>query len=214
MSMPVDRRVSGARARRGLPIRWSLLVASLLVLAAIVGLRKAEPSFSDKLAPFVLDGRMEQRVEARNFAVRVKRVKLAEAYLTQGGLFEDAPRQVDSDGIWMSALVEAEPLQEPGYISAWLRTRDGRDYPSAPEDRPRVPGTNFGRQELATGLLATGAYFFDVPPDRLEGAHLRFFWGLSHPGDMDHLIDIDLGIDAAALRRMRSEATPVLDLTP
>jgi hypothetical protein len=127
-----------------LPIRWSLVAASVLVLVAIVWLRRSEPSFADKLAPFVLDGRLEQRVEARNFAVKVKRIKLAEAYLTEGGEFDSTPRRVASDGIWMSALVEVEPLQEPGYISAWLRTADGREFLAAPHDRPKVKGVNLG----------------------------------------------------------------------
>jgi len=197
-----------------LPIRWSLVVASLLVLAVIVWLRRSEPGFADKLAPFVLEGRMEQRVEARNFAVYVKRIKLAEAYLTEGAGFGGKPRRVAGDGIWMSALVEVEPLQEPGYVSAWLRTADGRDYVGAPQDRPKVRGVNLGEQELATGLLASGAYFFDVPADALQGAHLRFFWGMSKPGDMDHIIDIDLQLDPEAVHKLRTEAVPMIDLTP
>lgn len=206
--------VKAATRPRRLPVRWSLVAAAVLVLAAIVGLRKAEPGFDEKLAPFVLQGRVEQRVEARNFAVRVKRLKLTGAYLTKAGLFDAAPRRVRADGVWLSALVEAEPLLEPGYISAWLRTPDGRDYLAAAEDRPKVDGINFGRQQLATGLTGTGAYFFDVPPEALQGAHLLFFWGLSKPGDMDHVIDIDLGLDAAAVRKLRAAAPPVIDLTP
>lgn len=202
------------RSVPAMPIRWSLVLASVLVLAAIVWLRRSEPSFADKLAPFVLEGRVEQRVEARNFAVRVKRIKLAEAYLTKGAVFDRTPRRVAGDGIWMSALVEVEPLQEPGYISAWLRTADGHQFIAAPRDRPRVDGLNLGEQQLASGLLASGAYFFDVPVEALQGAHLLFFWGLSNPGDMDHVVDIDLQLDAGAVRKLRAEALPVIDLTP
>lgn len=201
-------------APAGLPVRWSLLVASVLVLVAIVWLRRSEPSFADKLAPFVLEGRVEQRVEARNFAVRVKRIKLAQAYLTEGTGIDRAPRRVAGDGIWMSALVEVEPLQEPGYISAWLRTADGREFMAAPRDRPRVDGLNLGELQLASGLRASGAYFFDVPAEALQGAHLLFFWGMSDPGDMDHVIDIDLQLDPGAVRKLRAEALPVIDLTP
>lgn len=205
--------MNAVRAQR-LVIRWPLVIASVLVLAAIVWLRKSEPSFADKLAPFVLQGRAEERVQARNFAVRVKRLKLARAYLTEGGLFDDAPRRVDPDGVWLSVLVEAQPLQEPGYISARLRARDGREYMAAPDDRPKVRGTNFGQQKLATGLTGTGAYFFDVPEDALEGARLVFFWGLSDAGDLDHVIEIDPGLDAAAVRKLRAEAQPLLNLVP
>lgn len=197
-----------------LPIRWSLVVASVLVLVAIVWLRRSEPSFEEKLAPFMREGRLEQRVEARNFAVQVKRLKLAQAYLTEGPGFDRTPHRAAADGIWLSALVDVQPLQEPGFISAWLRTTDGREFIAAPNDRPKVDGLNFGEQQLATGLIASGAYFFDVPAEALQGAHLLFFWGLSQPGDMDHVIDIDLQLDPAAVRKLRAEAVPVIDLVP
>lgn len=194
--------------RRRLP----LLVAAVLVLAAVVWLRRAEPDYDAKVAPIVLPGAVGQRVQARNFAVEVKKAKLAHAYLTKAGLFDAAPRTVASDGIWMSLLVEAEPLDEPGFISAQLRTRDGLIYRASDHGRPELGGSNFNGQELLTGLRGTGAYFFDVPPDRLEGAHAQFYWGNVTPGQMDHLIDIDLGLDAAATRKLLAGAPPTLDL--
>ena len=60
-----------------LPIHWGLVAATVLVLAAIVWLRGHVPSFAEKLAPFVLPGVLDQRVEARNFTVKAKRLKLA-----------------------------------------------------------------------------------------------------------------------------------------
>jgi hypothetical protein len=199
---------------RHLPIRWGLLAASVLVLAAIVWLRGQEPSFEDKLAPFVLSGATGQRVEARNFAVRVKRLKLAQAYRTPGAGFDSAPVQAGADGVWLSVLVDVEPTREPGYVSAWLRAADGRTFLAASGDRPRVGNLNFANVQLATGLVGQGAYFFDLPEDALPGARLRFFWGLSKPGDMDHLVEIDPGLDAAAVRALREGAQPVIDLVP
>lgn len=199
---------------RHLPIRWGLLAASVVVLAAIVWLRRHEPGFDDKLAPFVLPGAMEQRVEARNFAVRVKRLKLAHAYRTRGAGFDSAPVQARADGVWLSALVEVEPTREPGFVSAWLRAADGRTFVAATGDRPRVGTLNFANVQLATGLVGTGGYFFDVPEDALPGARLLFFWGLSNPADMDHLVEIDPGLDAAAVRKLRDEAQAVIDLVP
>lgn len=199
---------------RHLPIRWRLVAASVLVLAAIVWLRRHEPGFDDKLAPFVLPGAAEQRVEARNFAVRVKRLKLARAYRTKGPGFDGAPVQARADGVWLSVLAEVEPTREPGFVSAWLRAADGCTFVAASGDRPRVGTLNFANVQLATGLVGTGAYFFDVPEDALPGARLLFFWGLSKPADMDHLVEIDPGLDAAAVRRLRDEAQPVIDLVP
>lgn len=197
---------------RRLPIRWSLVATSLLTLAAIVYLRKAEPDYEAKLAPLTLPGAIAQRVEARNFAIEVKRIRLARAYLVRGDYLHPQPRMLKPDGIWLSALTEAEALKEPGYIGAQLRTRDGLVYLASGSSRPKLPGSNFNGQELATGLRGTGGYFFDVPPDRLHGAHLQFYWGPLAPGPMDHLIDIDLGLDGPKTQRLLQEAKPVLDL--
>ncbi|MDH5835046.1 hypothetical protein [Luteimonas kalidii] len=199
---------------RHLPVRWGLLAASVAVIAAIVWLRGHAPSFDDKLAPFVLSGGVDQRVEARNFAVRVKRLKLARAYRTPGPGFDSGPVQARADGVWLSVLVDVEPTREPGYVSAWLRAADGRTFVAASGDRPRVGNLNFANVQLATGLVGQGAYFFDLPEDALADARLLFFWGLSKPGDMDHLVEIDPGLDVAAVRALREGAQPVIDLVP
>lgn len=205
---------AGAGSRRRLPVRWSLVIATVAVLAAIVLLRKAEPDYEQKIAPIPVQGRTGVRVVARNFAVTVKRVKLAHGYRVAPGPFETAPRILKPDGIWMSALMEVEALSAPGMVNAQLRTRDGLVYVASGPDRPDVDEFNLSQKQLATALPASGAYFFDVPPDRLEGAHLQFHWGAigGYPEGMDHLVDIDLGLDAAAARKLWAEARPVIDL--
>ena len=199
---------------RHLPVRWGLVIASVAVIAAIAWLRGHAPSFDDKLAPFVLPGAIGERVEARNFAVRAKRLKLAQAYRTPGPGFDSAPVEARADGLWLSVLVDVEPTQEPGYLSAWMRAADGRTFVAASGERPRVGNLNFANVQLATGLVGQGAYFFDVPADALVDARLLFFWGLSKPGDMDHLVEIDTGLDRRALQALRAQAQPVIDLVP
>lgn len=200
--------------RRHLPIRWSLVLATIAVLATIVALRKAEPSYEDKIAPIPVHGRVGERIVARNFAVTLKRAKLARAYQVAPKPPGRTPRIVRPDGIWMSALVEVEALAEPGAINAQLRTRDGLFYVASPSERPDIGGSNLRGRMLATGLPGTGGYFFDVAPDRLEGAHLQFFWnGLGGmPEGLDHIVDIDLGLDAAATRKLLADAKPLLVL--
>ena len=198
---------------RRLPIRWSLVLATLAVLAAIVALRRAEPDIDRKLAPIDVPARVGTRAVARNFSVLVKRVKLAHAYRVVPKLSWESPKQVVPDGIWMSALVEAEASAHEGAIGARLRTRDGLYYVASPSTRPDIGGVNLSGRHLVTGLPATGGYFFDVDPKRLEGAHLEFFWGgQRQPSARDHVIDVDLGLDAAAVRRMVDEASPMLEL--
>lgn len=203
-----------APTTRRLQLRWPLVLATIAVLVAIVALRKAEPSYDEKIAPILVPGRSGDRVVARNFAVTVQRVKLARAYQVAPALFQTAPRTVRPDGIWMSALMEVEALSEPGVVRAQLRTRDGLVYVASDSDRPDVKQFNLSQKQLVAALPATGAYFFDVPADRLEGAHLQFHWGgvSGHPEGMDDLVDVDLGLDAAATRKLLAEAKPVIDL--
>lgn len=201
------------RARR-LPVRWSLVVATLLVLGAIVFLRKAEPDYEARIAPITVPGKVGERITSRSFTVLVKRAKLAGAYRLAPGALDNAPRVVRPHGIWMSALAEVEGLQEPVSISARLRTRDGLLYVASPTSRPDIGGMGLQARRISPGLRVTGAWFFDVPRDRLEGAHLQFYAGGMGgiPTGMDHLVDVDLGLDAAAVKKLLAEAPPVLDL--
>lgn len=202
------------RSSRPLPARWSLVAATLLVLGAIVVLRKAEPDYDRRIAPIALPGRVGERIQARAFEVTLKRAKLAGAYQLAPAPLETAPRIVRPHGIWMSALVEIEGRFEPGVVTARLRTRDGRLYRASPYTRPDIGDFALEGKRIAPGLRVTGAYFFDVPRDRLQGARLQFYWNAvgGIPNGMDHLVDIDLGLDAAATRKLRAEAPPVLAL--
>lgn len=197
---------------RHLPIHWGLVAATLLSLALIVALRKHQPSFDEKTAPMQVSGTTGQPVKARNFSVKVNKVKLARAYLVDGRSAGEPGREVRADGIWLSALADVEASQSNGFISAQLRTRDGRLYRAAPSERPDLKGFNLADTYLVAGLPATGAYFFDVPAKRLEGASLQFYAGNGAPAQLDHLVDVDLGLDATKVKTMLAEAAPMLDL--
>ena len=200
--------MSAQRTRR---VRWRDAVLVLVALALIVVLREAEPSYDEKLAPIVVHGSAKlERVEARNFAVDVRGFKLARAYLVAGPYHDPKPKRVSTSGVWLSLVAEVEALQTPGYVSAFVRTRDGLKYRAG--DRPRHP-INLGGRSLAPALPEHGAWFVELPPDALEGAHLEVLWGASgSPGRVDHLVDIDLGIDAERARALLAEAPPLLDL--
>ncbi|MEO6102500.1 MAG: hypothetical protein ABIP44_02545 [Pseudoxanthomonas sp.] len=194
------------------PVRWRLVVATLCALGLIVFLRKHQPSYEEKIAPLPVTGTIGVATKARNFEVKVKRLKMARAYRVDGRYSDDPSQVVRADGIWLSALLEATATREPGFVSAQLRTRDGRLYASSGGDRPKLEGVNLAGTSLATGITASGAYFFDVPEARLEGATLQFYWGLGAPGGLDHLLDIDLQLDAQTLSRLRDQAVPELDM--
>jgi len=198
---------------RARPVRWGLVAATLLSLALIVALRARQPSFDEKTAPMPVAGTIGQPVQARTFSIKVKRVKLAHAYRVDGRSRGDPPREVAADGVWLSALVEAERSRSSGYVGAQLRTRDGRRFRAAPNGRPDLKGFNLTDTYLATGLPAGGAYFFDVPAEALDGATLQFFDGNGAPAQLDHLVDVDVGLDAPNVESLLAEAAPVLDLT-
>ena len=194
--------------------RWANAALIVLALVAIVALRKSEPGYAEKVAPVRVPGVRDQRVAGRNFAVKIGNVKVAHAYLTQGAFSSSEPATVRSSGVWLSVLAEVEALQKPGYVSAQLRTRDGLIYPAAGDSRPKVPGIQLTDRPLAVGLPEKGAYFFEVPPDRLEGLRLQLFWGGLTPPNLDTLLDIDLGIDAARSQELLAKAPAELNLRP
>lgn len=191
--------------------RWQDLVLVVAALTAIVALRNAEPNYTERLLPIMVHGKVGQRVEARNFAVSVKRAKLARAYLVDGRGSDAPPRRVETSGVWMSVLAEVEALQAPGLVGARILTRDGLVY-QGNSDRPPVV-VNFTSLRLEPGLPMTGAWFFELPEDQVEGARLQVFWGSYEGlGGIDHMLDIDLGIDAADTRTLLAEAPDPLDL--
>ncbi|VXB59134.1 conserved hypothetical protein [Luteimonas sp. 9C] len=195
-----------------MPVRWGLIAAALVSLILITGLRRQAPSMDDRTAPMRLDGAAGHTVEARNFSVKVGKLKLAQAYLLDPRTSDGPPRTLKADGIWMSALVDVEVTQASGFVGAQLRARDGRVYRAAPAGRPDLGGFNLTDMYLVTGLPASGAYFFDVPVAALEGAHLQFYSGNGAPAQLDHLVDIDLRLDAAQVAALRDAAAPTLDL--
>jgi len=120
---------------RAMRVRWGLVVATLLSLAVIVALRKHAPSLEEKTAPMRITGAAGQTLQARNFSIKVGKLKLVHAYLLDPRTSDGPPRALEADGIWMSALAEVTVTQASGYVSAQLRTRDGRVYRAAPSAR-------------------------------------------------------------------------------
>lgn len=205
-----------ARPERSLPIRWPLLVATLICAVVILWIRNHTPDLEEKSRPYVHSGERGQKVVARNFAAEVKTTspKVAHAYVMPARRPGEARLRLVSSGIWVSAMVSLEALEEPGIIGARLRTRDGRTYPAAGPDRPSLPGINLGKLVSSPGLPSSGIFFFELPPDQLEGLHMELFWERYAPQPWDSVIDIDLGLDQARARQLLADAPAELDLQP
>lgn len=204
------------RSARSLKIHWSLLIATLLCAVAIVWMRNHMPDVATKSQPYVHAGERGQTVVARNFSVEVKTTspKLAHAYLLEERRTGEPPFRLASNGIWVSAVVALEALEQPGIIGARLRTTDGRAYPAAGPDRPLLPGANLAGTMLSPGLPRSGVFFFELPADQLEGLHMELFWDRYAPQPWDSVIDIDLGLDPARAAQLLADAPAEMDLRP
>lgn len=206
--------LSPAAIRARLPRwRWRDALWIVLALAAVVALRKGESSYEDRDAP-LLQSAPAARAAGRNFVVEVGRLKLAQAYLVEGDFSHPEDRTLRSAGVWLSVLAKVEALERPGYLTAQIRTRDGLVYVASNKDRPKLTGFNLSERELAPGLPESGAWFFELPPDRIEGAHLQLYWGNLLPTGGDSLVDVDLGLDKAPARKLVADTKPVVDLRP
>lgn len=189
--------------------RWNWALLVLAVLAAVVWLRRHEPSYSERVAPVRVAGEPGRRVEARNFAVEVDTARLTVAKTLRGPpatSLATEPVLVRTPGVWLSVPARIEALREEGMVSAIVRSRDGLVYNSGGSDRPKAPRLNLDDRFVAPGLPEEGHYFFELPPDRLQGARILLYWGGLTPGSNDALVDIDLGIDAEQARALLQQA--------
>ena len=191
--------------------RWRDALWIVLALIAVVALRKGQSEYEQRDAPLLQSAPIARAV-GRNFAVEVGRRKVAHAYLLKGDHRQSEDRTLRSPGVWLSVLAKVEALERPGYLTAQIRTRDGLVYVASNKERPNLRGFNLSERELAPGLPEEGAWFFELPPDQIEGAHLQLFWGLVLPTGGDSLVDVDLGLDKAAASKLLADAKPVLDL--
>jgi hypothetical protein len=215
----MSRSIAGTQApwlRRGIAA-WPLLLVTIAVVCAIVWLRRHEPSYAQRIAPVRVPGAMGARIEARNFAVTVPDSGLYAAHALgapSANVFADERVRLRTPGIWLSVPAQVEALREPGMVSAQLRSRDGLVYESSGDDRPRLATLNLDSRINAPGLPERGRWFFELPPDRLEGLRLQVYWGGLTPGSNDALVDIDLRIDVARAQALRTQAAALVELRP
>lgn len=195
---------------------WRQWLWVLVGLALIVLMRKNLLSYDERLAPLPVHGAVKERVAGRNFAVTVNGFRLAHSYKTAGAWISRQDNVVlKTPGIWMSTVVSLEAFQQPvGAVTARLRARDGSYYNAGGSDRPSVKGVNLAGQTVLPGLPQNGAYFFELPPAQLVGAHLEFFTASHVPGSNDSVIDVDLGLDQAKVDELVAKAPAEVSLLP
>lgn len=197
-------------------VGWRQWVWLLIGLALIVLMRKNLLGYDERLAPLPVEGALKQRVVTRNLAVTVNGFRLAHSYKASGArMFGDEAVVLKTAGIWMSVVLSMEALQQPvGMVTARLRAADGAYYNAGGNERPYAKGVNLASEAVAPGLPLNGAFFFELPPAQLAGAHLEIFTNPHLPGSNDALIDIDLGLDKAAAAELVAKAAAEVSLLP
>lgn len=209
-------RSRGHQAGRATWLSWRSLAWLLVGLVLVVLLCKWQLDYNDKLAPLVRTGALKQRIAARNFAVTVDGFRLAQSYTVANSEAIHGPDAITlrTPGVWMSVVARVEALRDAGYVSARLHTRDGFYYTANDDKRPRANGVNLSGASLATALPQTGAYFFELPPSQVPGAHIQFYWGLLTPEGMDSLLDVDLDTGRMTLQDVHAKTAANIDLRP
>lgn len=176
-------------------------------LALIVLMRRDLLGFEQQLAPVIVPAATGERIVTREFAATVAGFALARRYRVvdpDAYPADEKERVLKTPGVWMSVPVTIEMLHRPGFVGARLRTRDGLLYGANGTQRPKLRGINRSGEVLDPGLPVDATYFFEVPPERLPGAHLQLFPG-SLPPKLDAVVDIDLGVDAATVAQAPEE---------
>ncbi|WP_248959645.1 hypothetical protein [Sphaerisporangium perillae] len=177
------------------------LLTGALLLAGIVGVRRATPGVDEVYAPIARPGEVGEQVNTTAFQIRVDRVQVGRTVRISDGYGLVGPPKTTA-GVWVvvSATVAATTgaLQVQG---ARLRTADGAEYLAS-----SISGT-LDKTDLQPGIPAYGPILFEIPPGRLAGAVLSV---TTHAVKaLDHLgpaADIDLGLSGVYAKRLVDHA--------
>ncbi len=191
---------------------WRDLCWFVAGFALIVLMRRNLLDYEQQMAEVRVPAAIGTRTLLDDIAVTVEGFRLAHGYRIAGsdsGGDAAEGRVLKTPGLWVAVPLTIEMRRAPGYVSARLRTRDGLLYSANSDNRPYLRGVNIAGTQVLPGLPKRGVFFFEAPPQKLVGAHLELFHGLGQ-SSLDAVVDIDLGIDAAALANARDE----VDLRP
>jgi hypothetical protein len=157
-----------------------------------------------ELDPLRNDGKIGQVVSNRMFSVRVDGVQAARS-LAPGLSFGNEP-PIGTDGVYLAVRIRARSEREPLRLgTAVLETPGGYGYRYDP--RSGTTSTVPDKQPL---IWAPGTLLFELPKDRLRGAHLVVGTGGLLP-QLSAAADIDLGIDASRARALLRSAVDRFD---
>ncbi|MFF0525684.1 hypothetical protein ACFYTC_43915 [Actinomadura nitritigenes] len=181
---------------RELLVRGGAGVVGTGLLVAATWVHTMRPKVDAKeMDPLRNDGRIGQTVSNRMFSVRVDGVQAARS-LAPGLSFGNEPA-IGTDGVYLAVRIRARSEREPLRLgTAVLETPGGYGYRYDPRS-----GTTSTVPDMQPMIWAPGTLLFELPKDRLRGAHLVVGTGGLLP-QLSAAADIDLGIDADRARAL------------
>ncbi|MEU6753338.1 hypothetical protein ABZ914_44550 [Spirillospora sp. NPDC046719] len=190
---------------RELLVRGGAGVVGTGLLVAAMWVHTMRPKVDAKeMDPLRNDGRIGQTVSNRMFSVRVDGVQAARS-LAPGLSFGNEPA-IGTDGVYLAVRIRARSEREPLRLgTAVLETPGGYGYRYDPRS-----GTTSTVPDMQPMIWAPGTLLFELPKDRLRGAHLVVGTGGLLP-QLSAAADIDLGIDADRARALLRGAVDRFD---
>ncbi|MBD2894304.1 hypothetical protein amrb99_32280 [Actinomadura sp. RB99] len=190
---------------RELLVRGGAGVVGTGLLVAAMWVHTMRPKVDAKeMDPLRNDGKIGQTVSNRMFSVRVDGVQAARS-LAPGLSFGNEPA-IGTDGVYLAVRIRARSEREPLRLgTAVLKTPGGYGYRYDPRS-----GTTSTVPDMQPMIWAPGTLLFELPKDRLRGAHLVVGTGGLLP-QLSAAADIDLGIDADRARALLRGAVDRFD---
>lgn len=190
---------------RELLVRGGAGVVGTGLLVAAMWVHTMRPKVDAKeLDPLRNDGRIGETVSNRMFSVRVDGVQAARS-LAPGLSFGNEPA-IGTDGVYLAVRIRARSEREPLRLgTAVLETPGGYSYRYDPRS-----GTTSTVPDMQPLIWAPGTLLFELPRNRLRGAHLVVGTGGLLP-QLSAAADIDLGIDADRARALLRSAVDRFD---
>jgi hypothetical protein len=180
------------------------VLTGVVLLAGIVGVRRADPDGDRTYEPIATSGVIGQQVNTTTFQLRVDRVELAGSVRILDGYGLLGTTKTTA-GIWVvvwaTVAATTEEFQMQG---ARLRTTDGVEYLKS-----TVLGT-LDKTTLQPGIPAYGPILFEIPRDKLAGAVLSVTGhGIKNLDHLGPAVDVDLGLSGSYAKSL-VQRTPAL----
>lgn len=211
---PEPRSRPGTPARRrtaARPSRWraaGAVLAGIALAASAVGLQAFGSGIADHDAPLTSAGDIKEEVTGSRISARVKAVHAAKAITA---MKSGEQERVTAKGIFIIVEVGATATWEPQQFGPpRLLTDSGRRYVASDRVDPMSTITN---PYIQPGWWTEGVTVFEIPPGELPNSRILLAPSsgfIVEPNGPE--IEIDLGLDEAAARRLTSTAKDVYEL--